>query len=446
MKTLCYLRPYNKDQLLTFTKFLRPQDHIKIFCEHSLVDQTNLPEIYYQNLKKNLNINNIIDFNKSEIQEIITRCRLLRNIEKKQAIKHLISMALAIKEVLKIEKPNYLIMQTVDNYISDLMHRYCKKNTIKFIGMVGTPFNNYFRVTSQGEANFNKQAKNSIDKKIFKNMLNRRYVPNFNKKSVVNPKKSVFIRWIRNSIKIPFFFLKKIFSFDYYNYHYWQNLIVTKSNFNLFFPTDPGRNDWENNLNFKSRYNLYIPLQMYPEATIDYACQDIKYVDYYKNLFLFIKKNHNKFNIFIKEHPNIMALRPASFYKSIKNDKRITVIPTYENSNYILEKIDCTLVWTGTVGFDSLIRGVPVISFCKPYYASGSRFMTIKQETQTSKIYKHIKKFYKKKITLSEQKKIFKYVSRQLYKGHFKYHGDWSSNNKNDLKDIKQMANSIKNL
>ena len=57
MKTLCYLRPYNKDQLLTFTKFLRPQDHIKIFCEHSLVDQTNLPEIYYQNLKKNLNIN-----------------------------------------------------------------------------------------------------------------------------------------------------------------------------------------------------------------------------------------------------------------------------------------------------------------------------------------------------------------------------------------------------
>ena len=81
MKTLCYLRPYNKDQLLTFTKFLRPQDHIKIFCEHSLVDQTNLPEIYYQNLKKNLNINNIIDFNKSEIQEIITRCRFLRNIE-----------------------------------------------------------------------------------------------------------------------------------------------------------------------------------------------------------------------------------------------------------------------------------------------------------------------------------------------------------------------------
>ena len=130
-------------------------------------------------MKKNLNINNIIDFNKSEIQEIITRCRLLRNIEKKQAIKHLISMALAIKEVLKIEKPNYLIMQTVDNYISDLMHRYCKKNTIKFIGIVGTPFNSYFRVTSQGEANFNKQAKNSIDKKNFQKHVEQKLCSKF---------------------------------------------------------------------------------------------------------------------------------------------------------------------------------------------------------------------------------------------------------------------------
>ena len=443
MKTLCYLRPYNKDQLLTFTKFLRPKDNIKIFSEHSLVDQTNLPKIYYQNLKKDLLVNNFTDFNKSEIEEIIVRCRLLRSIEKQKAIKHLVSMALAIKEVLKNEKPNLLIMQTVDHYISDLMHRYCKKIKIKFIGIVITPFNNYFRITSKGEANFNKHTKNSIDKKIFKDFLNKSYVPSFNKKSVVSPKKSVFIRWIRNSIKIPFYFFKRIFSFDYYNYHYWATFIVAKFNFNLFFPTDPGNNDWENNLNFKNRYNLYIPLQMYPEATIDYSCQDIKYVDYYKNLFLFIKKNHHKFNIFIKEHPNIMALRPASFYKSIKNDKRITVIPTYENSSYILEKIDCTLVWTGTPGFDSLIRGIPVLSFCKPYYASGARFMIIKQETQTSKIYKHIKRFYKKRITLTEQKKIFKYVNRQLYKGNYKYHIDWSPNNKNDLKDVKQMANSI---
>ena len=80
MKTLCYLRPYNKDQLLTISKNLRPKDDIKIFSEHPLVDQTGLPKLYYQNLNFFFKTSGHKDFNKKEMSEIILRCRLLRNI------------------------------------------------------------------------------------------------------------------------------------------------------------------------------------------------------------------------------------------------------------------------------------------------------------------------------------------------------------------------------
>jgi hypothetical protein len=446
MKTLCYLRPYNKNQLLTISKNLRPKDDIKIFSEHPLVDQTGLPKLYYQNLNFFFNTSGHKDFNKKEINEIILRCRLLRNIEKKKALKHLTAMSFAIKEVLEIEKPNYLILQTVDHYISDLMYHYCKKKNIKFIGIVTTPFNNYFRVTSKGEATFNKKTKNKIHKKLFKDYLDKKYIPIFNKKSISSPIKSVFTRWLKNSFSIIFFYSKRIIYLDYYNFHYWAMYLIAKKNFNFFFPNDIGNKNWKKKLNSKNLYNLYIPLQMYPEATIDYACDDIKYVDYYKNLLLFIKKNYKNYNIFIKEHPNVMGLRPSSFYKSLKNNNKITVIPTYENSNYILSKIDCTLVWTGTVGFDSLIRGIPVVSFCKPYYAEGKRFMTIKQDTPINLIYRHIKRFNKKKIFKSEQLEIFKFVSKQLYEGNYKLHSDWSNKNPQDIKDVKKMASSCKHL
>lgn len=442
-KTLCYLRPYNKSQLYSIAKLFRPKDEIKIFCEHPSVDQTGLPGKYYSYLKNNKKkINNKL-FNKTEKKEIITRCRLLRNIKKKDALKHLDAMSLAINSVIRNEKPNLIFLQTVDNYISHIMYLICKRKKIKFIGIVTTPINNYFRITSLGECNFYKNYNKNLKYKIYKSYLKKDYVPVFNQKSISNPKKYIFLRWIRNSIKIPFFFIKRLISGDYYNYHSWSNYIVSLMNFNLFFPIEPGDKKWEEKIN-QNKNTIYIPLQMFPEATIDYACEKIEYLDYYKNLFLFIKNHHNKFNIVIKEHPNIMGFRPPGFYKKIKHDNRVNVIPTYVNSNLVLNKIDCVLVWTGSVGFDALIRGIPVISFCNPYYASSNRFLKIDQKTSSKKILQHMTRFNKTNFKKKEALKITEYMAKQLLNGNYKYHVDWSYKNINDLKDIKIMANSLK--
>ena len=201
--------------------------------------------------------------------------------------------------------------------------------------------------------------------------------------------------------------------------------------------------NWEKEIS-SSKKNIYIPLQMFPEATIDYACESLESINYYKILFTFIKKNHKKFNVFLKEHPNIVGQRPSKFSEIIKKDKRITVLPTFTNSNYILEKIDCVLVWTGTVGFEALIRGIPILTFGKPYYASGKRFLKINQKTSSRIILNHINKLSKKKIKKNESLKIIRYMARQLFKGNYKYHNDWSDKNISDLKDIKIMSNSIK--
>lgn len=441
-KTLCYLRPYNKLQLYSIAKLFRPKDEIKIFCEHPSVDQTGLPGKYYSYLNNKKKINNKL-FNKTEKREIIARCRLLRNIKKKDALKHLDAMSLAINSVIRNEKPNLIFMQTVDNYISHMMYLISKRKNIKFIGIVTTPINNYFRITSLGECNFNKNYNKNLKYKIYKSYLKKNYVPVFNKKSISNPKKYIFLRWIRNSIKIPFFFIKRLVSGDYYNYHSWSNYIISLMNFNFFFPIEPGDKKWEEKIN-KKKNTIYIPLQMFPEATIDYACENIKYLDYYKNLFLFIKNHHNKFNIVIKEHPNIMGYRPSGFYKKIKRDNRVNVIPTYVNSNLVLNKIDCVLVWTGTVGFDALIRGVPVISFCNPYYASGKRFLKINQNTNFVKINKHINKYKKTKLSKKEILKTIEYVAKQLFNGNYKYHVEWSKKNFKDMKDLKVMSQSLK--
>ena len=115
-----------------------------------------------------------------------------------------------------------------------MMYLISKRKNIKFIGIVTTPINNYFRITSLGECNFNKNYNKNLKNKIYKSYLKKNYVPVFNQKSISNPKKYIFLRWIRNSIKIPFFFIKRLVSGDYYNYHSWSNYIVSLMNFNFF--------------------------------------------------------------------------------------------------------------------------------------------------------------------------------------------------------------------
>lgn len=439
MKTFCYLRPYNKSQLISLARLIWPKNIIKIFCEHPSIDESGLPKLYYMNLKlKKKNF-----FNEKMQKDIIQRCRLLRNISKKKAVLHLNAMAYAINDIIEAEKPNNFFLQIVDNYISHIIYLICKKKKINFFGIITSPINNYFRVTSLGRASYNNSYEKNLEKKIYKFYLKKNYVPHFNQKSISSPIKYIIIRWIRSTIKIPFFFLKRILSGDYYNYHSWAQYVISLKHFHYIFPSDPGNKNWEEKLS-TGKKNIYIPLQMFPEATIDYACEDLKNIDYYKILFSFIKNQHKKFNIFIKEHPNIVGYRPSKFYDKIKNDRRITIIPTFENSNYILEKIDCVLVWTGTVGFEALIRGIPILTFGKPYYASGKRFLKINQKTSSRIILNHINKFSKKKIKKNESLKIIRYMARQLFKGNYKYHGDWSNKNINDLKDIKIMSNSIK--
>ena len=441
MKTICYLRYYNKSQLYSLAKLIRPKYQVKIISEYNPIDETGLNKIYYQNL----NLYKKKFFAKKTENEIILRCRLLRNIKKSEAIKHLNAMAFAINKVFKKEKPNLIFMQTVDNYISHILYLISKKRKIKFIGIVASPINNYFRVTSLGEKSFNKKFNLNNNRKIFKDYLKKNYIPFFNQKSVTSPKKYIFLRWIRNTIKIIYFYILRVISLDFFNYHFWATYLVSRMNFNLFLPKDPGDYNWKKKIS-KKKNNLYIPLQMYPEATIDYACENLKFLDYYKVLNKFINTHYKNFNIFIKEHPNIMGFRPSGFYESLSKDKRITVIPTYEHSNSVLENVNCTLVWTGTVGFDSLLKGVPVISFCNPYYASGKRFLKISENTRKNAINNHINKFKTKKISPAEKKEIFFYLAKQLFKGNYKFHGDWNIKNNNDLRDIRIMSKSLKVL
>ena len=444
IKILSYIRPATKKQYSFFVQNLTKKENIIYCSEHFSVDQTGLPHLYYSFLKKKNTLKNI-NLSSKDVDDFILRCRLLRNIKRSEALKHLIAMYMAIDKILLKEKPTHVTFQTVDSYITDLIRLISKRRKIKCICVVGTFVNNHFRISSRGEKTLNKK-KNKYISKLLPKFLKESYIPDYSKNSIRKPLLTKYKQWFRNLVGSFYFPIKRYLSNDFYNYHYWHNEIICKQYLSFFPPGDLGDINWEMKLKYKKKPSLYIPLQKYPEATIDYWCEDLELVKYYEFLEKLIKKLHKHFSLFIKEHPDVIAFRPKSFYSKITKDKRITLIPTNINSNSIINKIDGVVIWTGTVGFDSLIRGKAVFGLATPFFANGKRFMKINLKTKIKKMIDHLNYCKKNKILNSEQRKSFDFVAKQLYKGKYKFHKEWSSSNSTDINDIKQMAKSCKHL
>ena len=443
---LCYARPWNKEQFSRLVKEIDPASNLILCSEHASTDESGLREEYYKILKNNsvLDTGVIPEISKAQALDVISRCRLLRSLKRQTAERHLIAMTLAIKSVFRERKVDSVFSLTVDSYIMDLMRILSKHYEIRFIGIIGTFVNGHFRVTSRGEVTTNKDPEVNFAELVGPKLLSPEYTPAFNAKSIKSPIKSVYRRWVANTARIPFFFLKRHLTGDAYNYHYWASQLVAQENFNFLPPRDPGRHDWEDFIQKEKKPSLLIPLQMFPECTVDYWCEDSGVIKYYEMLEKTIEKLCDDFFIFLKEHPSVMGVRPSGFYSKIKKDPRVIVIPTYTPSNYILEKIDGVVVWTGSVGFEALLRGKAVLGLATPFYASGHRFRKISLSTPNNEIVKHVTSCAESKITKDEQKHVLDKLGSQLYKGNFKNDKSWAKESLSDLNDTSAMALSIR--
>jgi len=443
MKVLCYVRPWNYKQFKCLAGNIVPNASLAFCSEHPSVDFSGLSANYYSHLNNNSLVS---DLSGAEQDDFIARCRLLRVLDKPEAIKHLAAMGQAIRELLAKEQPSVVLSLMVDSYLMDLLRYYCDRLGINFLGLVPTFVNGYFRVTARGEATFNPSADAYDTHGVKQALLDPLYAPVFNANSLASPLRGILRRWAANIARIPYFYIKRHLLKDPCNYHYWAAQVVSRQLFNYFPPSDPGCNAWLETLQNVDKPILYIPLQMVPEATVDYWCNNVEVIDYYTQMERLIAKHHKVFQIVIKEHPSVMGSRPSGFYQRLARDKRLTVVPTYTSSNEVLTVADAVLVWTGSVGFEAALRGKSVICLGDPYYLYGSRFLKINPATDSSVIYEHIQEVKSQPVTPEEQDGLINYLATQLFVGNFKNNGTWSEHSEKDMDDCRAMAKSLRAL
>jgi|GEM_PF-1042052 len=441
----CYIRPWNADQFTFLARQIAPAAQVIRCSEHVKVDEAGFSTGYYCHLKASILRQDLslAGISETEIADVIRRCRLLRQLPSSEARRHVWAMGSAIADALDKYHPSLVLSLTIDSYIMDLLRLLAEARQVQFVAFIGTFVNGYYRVSARGEPNFNPAADLSIMSDLKEKLLKDNYTPAFNATSLSRPRRSVYRRWAANVARVPYFWFKRIMSGDYYNYHYWVSQLISAEQFHLLPPSDPGDSDWMQKVRNSQCPRLFIPLQMFPECTVDYWCQDTRVIDYYQTLNLLVERLSTCFHVVVKEHPSVMGSRPAGFYSALSKDTRITVVPTYVASNEVLKEVDGVVVWTGSVGFESMLRGKPVFGLARPFYASGDRFCVIEREPDLEVMKRHLEAWKSQPVTAEEQDTMLAYLAKQLFKGDFINDGSWTLSNPEHVSQAEGVARSF---
>lgn len=306
-----------------------------------------------------------------DVPSIMRRERIFRKkLNYYQAHDLIMSVTKFFMEFFKKRKYKILVMQIVDNYVSDIMVRVARHYNVQIIGVVNFFHSGYIRITVEGEHNL---LRNVDDEEV-----DRLY------NSLVAKEKTVFKLDKKNLYKVAF---KQYctYKFKYLLHYIILHKLIGKLEYEYigtpsfeypnkiknFFPWVFFESDYTV-INMISKSELvYIPLHYFPEATTEYWVDDPSVSPYYPSLYETIQRLADKgYKVVVKEHPAFIFRRDLSVYKKIKSIKNVFLIDPFVSTYKLLEFIENVVVWTGTSGIEAIIQNKRVSVVTENYYSN----------------------------------------------------------------------------
>lgn len=111
---------------------------------------------------------------------------------------------------------------------------------------------------------------------------------------------------------------------------------------------------------------IYLPLHMTPEVTDLYYGRD--YTHHAAFVTQLSKRIPSECRIYVKEHVNMLGMRPLHFYQELNRLYNVTVIHPGVSSISLIKSSKAVLTVTGTAGWEAYLLGKPAIVLGDVFY------------------------------------------------------------------------------
>lgn len=314
----------------------------------------------------------------AEIDDVIDRCRLLRNLVRQHAEKLVHAMAVAFAHHIDAFQPDGVISHMVDEYVSHVFALLAKKRGIGYMGCCAGyfPGTSLLLIDAHGRPyNWRTPDADEVAARL-ERVSGVAFRQTYNLGVGYSMSRHLW-RMLRYRIKVAWFALKGWREKDPWHLHYRQTPYIAERRWLRDYPgADMFSANWQQDQDALKRQRpgaktVYMPLSYFPESTIDYWVLDKQMIDY-AAMILRIAATLARDNIVVvKEHLHMMGARDTGLLKALKAMPGVVSVPPLELSNAVVAKADAVLLGSGSPGIEATIRGKPVVTFCDTSYWYG---------------------------------------------------------------------------
>ena len=364
--TLVYVREYFKEIYLPIFTSVKDIDAIYL-TDFPTTGMKNIRDMFYLEIQK-LNPGEEPGF---DVDDVIKRCRLLRNID--SSLARLMAIAMYRVMIVAVEESQckVIVGQLVDDYITHVLSLVAASRGIEYIGICSSYFPGYTQISkfSSGEPVKRRAVGEEEAHTVLDKIIGREFKMDYS-----NPKKYTLHYHVKQVfrfyIKIAIFALLKHYKRDALNYHYTVQRYLSQPKRILNYPLMKSFNqDWIEHLNKSNLKKIYLPLAVVPEASTDYWVPHTKFIEYESAVLDIASNLGDSYQVIVKEHSHMLGIRNRNFYEQLKKINNVVSVPPDVVSNWLLEEIrPSVLVGAGSVGIEATLRGLPVVTYSPSSY------------------------------------------------------------------------------
>jgi hypothetical protein len=325
-------------------------------------------ERFYANLAAGTRCEAITSADEDQIR---SRCRLLNNLDPKQATALIHAMGSAFDEELERWPPKCILCQLVDEYVTHTLTLLAAKRGIRVISYFQSYIPGFVQLTehAHGQAfKVREPASDEIQSTV--RLLQRaRFRQDYRQRSNATLRQHL-LGVARYQIKKIVFAFKAKLERDPWNLHYAITPYIAERRRVSDFPklTD-FEVDWCGALKrLKTKEDtlvVYLPLPYVPEATTNYWVENRKIIDYDQQLIEIISELTADGNMIVavKEHLHMLGARAIGLYRKLRDLENVVSIHPSELSVDVLNACDAVVIGTGSIGIEATMAGKPVFSY-----------------------------------------------------------------------------------
>ncbi|WP_422061934.1 hypothetical protein [Sphingopyxis sp.] len=331
-----------------------------------------------------------LELTADEVSDVIARCRVLRWLPARKARAMVLAMAEAEAAVLDAVRPRVVVAFPIDRYTSDVLARLSRKRGIPFYELTASALPKMAMLMFRGRlvAREEKAPAALVEEKRAE-IADPLFTPSYVNNQTAYSLKRWFKVFGRFRLRGWVFRALSLWHRDPLNLHYTdaQSFLGHKPSLGDRDILTLVDEDWQERVAaFAPDRRVFVPLQLFPEASIDYWVEDLGLVDYEAMLIEATQAlSAAGYQVIVKDHPLQFGFRQRGLIRALKAIPNVVMVPYDVSGNRLTDVVDTTFNLTGTLGLQSAMLGRKSI-VAENYYTVPGDFIEIGGRSEVGKL------------------------------------------------------------